>query len=302
MYRTRAVFAAIVTFCICFLGFSAPASAQPTISATVYGTDIGIFPRTGPSFASSRAAAAVPDGTRFTVICETTGESVQGDDIRSNVWEKTSQGYYLPNAFMITGYDGFHPHLPKCGSSASSSKSSDAQAEAQRKAAEKKAAEKEKWEEEAQKAFDAEQARDDRFVKQVGQKKFLRYYDVDVEEICRDRGALFAWARDWSDPKSLFCAVPGQSYSNSSSSTAEFGGGVSVEGGTGGARIGVEANGGGSTTSGSGSEHSINFVFYLSEDMMLKQCREDIPGSRLRNFPQHGAKGWRCYAKKDAPN
>ena len=99
------------------LGVSAPASAS-TSQQTVSWTKIGIFPRTGPSLSSSRAGAAVSDGTVVTVECEADGDPVTSDvAVDDTIWASTNIGW-LPNAFLESGYDGRTPGVPDCNATA----------------------------------------------------------------------------------------------------------------------------------------------------------------------------------------
>lgn len=51
-----------------------------------------------------RKGAAVP------VVCQLKGETAYG----SNIWDKTSDGYCVADAYVRTGYSGFVPGLAKC--------------------------------------------------------------------------------------------------------------------------------------------------------------------------------------------
>lgn len=77
-------------------------------------TGIGIYPRTAPSMDSSTVGAALPDGASVTVVCELRGQSVFNGDQSIDVWARTVDGTHLPNAFLLTGYDGWTPGIPKC--------------------------------------------------------------------------------------------------------------------------------------------------------------------------------------------
>ena len=91
------------------------ASASGGNSYQISWTKIGIYPRSTPSMdAQYRSGAAIPDGKRITVVCETTGETVTSDAGTSNIWEKTADGVYFPNVFVATGHDGWTPGVPRC--------------------------------------------------------------------------------------------------------------------------------------------------------------------------------------------
>ncbi|MBW9110167.1 amidase domain-containing protein [Microbacterium ureisolvens] len=75
---------------------------------------------------ASKVGAALPDGAWVAVACETTGDSVTSDAGTSKIWERLSDGTYVPNSFVETGADGWTPGVPRCdsGSQGPSSKSS----------------------------------------------------------------------------------------------------------------------------------------------------------------------------------
>lgn len=89
-------------------------AATPT--QTVFGTGVGIYPRTEPSMDSSHAGAAVPDGTEVIVYCEVVGADVHGN----NVWASTSIGW-LPNYWLLSGHDGRTPSVSDCNDEIGSS-------------------------------------------------------------------------------------------------------------------------------------------------------------------------------------
>ncbi|GAA2245159.1 hypothetical protein N1031_15485 [Herbiconiux moechotypicola] len=77
-------------------------------------THVGIYPRSGPSMESTKVGAALPDGTTVTVVCEQEGQSVTSDVTTSSIWELTSNGTWLPNAFVETHSNGWTPGVPRC--------------------------------------------------------------------------------------------------------------------------------------------------------------------------------------------
>lgn len=80
---------------------------------------IGIYPRSTPEMLeSNRVGGALPDGSWVEVACETRGATVTSDAGTSNVWEKLTDGTYIPNVFVKTGHDGFTPGLPRCSAPA----------------------------------------------------------------------------------------------------------------------------------------------------------------------------------------
>lgn len=89
---------------------AAPASAA--VSARVFGTDgAGLNVRTSPS-PSGAVRANLPENTYVSVSCQTSGTTVNG----TAVWDYLpAYGGYASDAYLWTGYDGFHPQLPRCG-------------------------------------------------------------------------------------------------------------------------------------------------------------------------------------------
>lgn len=93
------------------------ASGMPADAATpmrVAYTNIGIYPRADKSMASAKVGAAVPDGATVNVACEAEGEPVSNGYETISVWEQLTDGTWLPNAFVATGYSGFTPCVPRC--------------------------------------------------------------------------------------------------------------------------------------------------------------------------------------------
>lgn len=108
----RMILAVVVATAL--IAVTASQASADTPQQTVHWTKIGIYPRTGPSWASSRAGAAVSDGTVVTVLCEVDGEPVTSDVIANDpIWADTNIGY-LPNAFLLSGYDGRTPGVADC--------------------------------------------------------------------------------------------------------------------------------------------------------------------------------------------
>jgi hypothetical protein len=86
-----------------------PANAQSTVYAKVI-PPIGVLLRDtigGPTRPGPRGGEVV------NLICESTGPSINGNI----VWDKinSSKGVgFAPNAYLLTGYDGFTPGVPRC--------------------------------------------------------------------------------------------------------------------------------------------------------------------------------------------
>jgi len=91
-----------------------PAAAQADSRFTVAWTGIGIYPRSAPDMAASKVGKALADGASVSVNCELTGTSVTSDAGTSTIWERLSDGTYLPNVFVETGANGWTPGVPRC--------------------------------------------------------------------------------------------------------------------------------------------------------------------------------------------
>lgn len=50
-------------------------------------------------------------GQLVPVVCQTSGGSAYG----SKIWDRTSSGAFVPDAYVSTGRTGFHPDVPRCG-------------------------------------------------------------------------------------------------------------------------------------------------------------------------------------------
>ncbi|KAJ2959750.1 hypothetical protein NQZ79_g4858 [Umbelopsis isabellina] len=68
--------------------------------------------RSSPSSSAARTTNVYKSGACINVKCQTTGDTLYG----SNIWDYDGK-YYLPDAYVKTGYSGFDPSIPKCSSS-----------------------------------------------------------------------------------------------------------------------------------------------------------------------------------------
>ncbi|KAL2160787.1 hypothetical protein VTH06DRAFT_984 [Thermothelomyces fergusii] len=91
----------------------APAAAYPVTAET------GLQCRTGPGTSYS-AVKAYPKGYDIKISCQTTGTSINGN----NIWDKTQDGCYVADYYVKTGTNGFI--TTKCGSSCAAPKSNSA--------------------------------------------------------------------------------------------------------------------------------------------------------------------------------
>ncbi|GAB5590720.1 hypothetical protein Unana1_05620 [Umbelopsis nana] len=67
--------------------------------------------RSSPSSSAARTSNVYQSGQCINVKCQTTGSTIYG----SNIWDFDGK-YYLPDAYVKTGYSGFDPNIPKCSS------------------------------------------------------------------------------------------------------------------------------------------------------------------------------------------
>jgi CHAP domain len=88
-------------------------AASASVSAYVWGTDgDNLYVRTSPSTTATIVASLAPDQS-VTIDCQTTGPTVNG----TSVWDHLpAYGGYATDAYLYTGYDGWDPNLPRCGS------------------------------------------------------------------------------------------------------------------------------------------------------------------------------------------
>lgn len=93
---------------------TATASADQPMTFTVNWTKIGIFPRSAPSMDSAKVGSAVSDGAQVSAVCETEGQLVSSDVATNEVWDRLTDGTYLPNVFLATGHQSWTPGLRRC--------------------------------------------------------------------------------------------------------------------------------------------------------------------------------------------
>lgn len=108
-----AAFVSLSTTAGLTFGLASPAAADTTFR--VEWTRIGIYPRSGPSMDSARfGTPALSDGTPISVRCEQEGQTVSSTAGTSPIWERLSDGSWLPNVFVFTGADSWSPGVPRC--------------------------------------------------------------------------------------------------------------------------------------------------------------------------------------------
>lgn len=88
-------------------------AASASVSAYVWNTDgVNLNVRASPSTTATVVASLAPDQT-VTIDCQTTGPTING----TSVWDHLpAYGGYATDAYLYTGYDGWDPDLPRCGS------------------------------------------------------------------------------------------------------------------------------------------------------------------------------------------
>lgn len=111
---TRTALIVIASLALIALGAIAPAPAHAASNFRIAWTHIGIYPRSAPSMSAAKVGAALPDGAWISVACETTGVSVTSDVGTSTIWEKLTNGTFVPNVFVETGANGWTPGVPRC--------------------------------------------------------------------------------------------------------------------------------------------------------------------------------------------
>ncbi len=88
-------------------------AAEPR-TFSIQWTQIGIYPRSTPSMDAPRVGAAMADGTRVAVECETSGAPVSNGYQTIDIWDRLENGTFVPNAFLDTGSASWTPGIPQC--------------------------------------------------------------------------------------------------------------------------------------------------------------------------------------------
>jgi surface antigen len=103
--------AGLATAAAIFVGAAASAGAT-----TYYGP----YLTTGSPYLNERSAPAtsasivgsLPYHSNVYLACQTTGTSVYG----SSIWDQLSDSHYVSDFYVATGYTGWTPGIPQCGS------------------------------------------------------------------------------------------------------------------------------------------------------------------------------------------
>ena len=91
-----------------------PAHADEHQLTVAFTNGQGIHPRSSPSMAASEVGNVVPDGGTVSVVCETEGEAVSNGAANIFIWDKLTDGSFVPNAFLATDTNGRTPGVPAC--------------------------------------------------------------------------------------------------------------------------------------------------------------------------------------------
>ena len=88
-------------------------SGGGTATGTVNTAGAPLNVRSGPGTTYS-IVGSVADGATVTIECQTTGTTVTGTYGTSNIWDRIGSGGFVADAYVLTGYDGFIPGVPRC--------------------------------------------------------------------------------------------------------------------------------------------------------------------------------------------
>ncbi|HEX6497672.1 MAG TPA: N-acetylmuramoyl-L-alanine amidase [Micromonosporaceae bacterium] len=69
--------------------------------------------RSGPG-TSYAVVGSVSDGTSVSIYCQASGTTVTGTYGTTSVWDKIGTDRWVSDAYVLTGYSGFIPNVPRC--------------------------------------------------------------------------------------------------------------------------------------------------------------------------------------------
>jgi hypothetical protein len=69
--------------------------------------------RSGPGTSYS-IVDSVADGTSVSIYCQAAGTSVTGPRGTTNIWDRIGTNRYVSDAYVLTGYSGYIPNVPRC--------------------------------------------------------------------------------------------------------------------------------------------------------------------------------------------
>ncbi|SCF29596.1 SH3 domain-containing protein [Micromonospora viridifaciens] len=82
-------------------------------SGTVHTSGGNLNVRSGPG-TSYAVVGSVADGATVSIYCQAIGTSVTGTYGTSNIWNRIGTNRYVSDAYVLTGYSGFIPNVPRC--------------------------------------------------------------------------------------------------------------------------------------------------------------------------------------------
>ncbi len=121
----RVLVTALAVAMVSFAGCSGPSmdddgAASQSLAAgnTITGTVLGYGLRIRPSPSTAQTElGSLADGQVVTISCQASGETILG----TSVWDYLPDyGGYVSDAHVLTGVDGFHSGVPRCGSAGNS--------------------------------------------------------------------------------------------------------------------------------------------------------------------------------------
>ncbi|MFC6593963.1 NlpC/P60 family protein [Kitasatospora paranensis] len=95
-----------------------PRCGDTSLDSTALPATADLDGRQSPSLSAAVVEVnAYHNGDLVPVVCQATGGSAYG----STIWDKTSDGLWVTDVYVKTGYSGFDPNLPKCASTSAPS-------------------------------------------------------------------------------------------------------------------------------------------------------------------------------------
>ncbi|MET8320587.1 N-acetylmuramoyl-L-alanine amidase [Micromonospora sp. NPDC005189] len=82
-------------------------------SGTVSTSASTLNVRSGPG-ASFPVVGSVADGAAVAIYCQAVGSTVTGPYGTTSVWDRIGTNRYVSDAYLLTGYDGYIPNVPRC--------------------------------------------------------------------------------------------------------------------------------------------------------------------------------------------
>ncbi|WCN83383.1 N-acetylmuramoyl-L-alanine amidase [Micromonospora sp. LH3U1] len=82
-------------------------------SGTVNTESANLNVRSGPG-ASYPVVGSVADGATAAIYCQAVGSAVTGPYGTTAIWNRIGTNRYVSDAYLLTGYDGYIPNVPRC--------------------------------------------------------------------------------------------------------------------------------------------------------------------------------------------